>query len=354
VFDRLLQLVCPSSLAKQVKSKAVMCFQSQRGAFIPTPTHSLKFLFPLHTKHKNTVTPNPSTSKQASLPLPTMALDLKGKRCLVTGATEPTSVGYVSALACLAAGAAKVVVVGRDLARMASPVPAGLSGLEGNLKKPETMAELVAAAVEQLGGGVDVLIISGGNGYSEYLGLDPTDAASYHLMYDMAVLSPMFLVAAAAPHLSQAPGGGSVVMVSSVAAQRPWPDTAPFNLAKAAQNALVETLAFKHRQDGFRVNGVLPGCIHTKTLDVMAVKKGRDLAEYAELRAKAIPMGRNGKPEEVAQVVLFLASPASSYMTGTLLPVDGGLGLSSWFNTPRLLSEYVGGTKVESTKANKS
>lgn len=284
-----------------------------------------------------------------------MALDLKGKRCLVTGGTEPTSVGYVSALACLAAGAAQIVVVGRDLAKMGSAVPAGLSGLEGNMKKPETMAELVAAAVEKLGGGLDVLIVSGGNGYSEYLGLDPTDAASYHLMYDMAVLSPMFLVAAAAPFLSLAPhGGGSVVMVSSLAAHCPWPDTAPFNLAKAAQNTLVETLAFKHRQDGFRVNGVLPGCIHTKALDVMAVKKGRDLSEYASLRANSIPMGRNGTPEEVAQAVLFLASPASSYMTGTLLPVDGGLGLSSWFNTPRLLSEYVGGTKVESTKASKS
>lgn len=326
-----------------------MCFQVSRIA------HPL-ILIPFPALPHNTVTPNKKPAR-LSPPFKTtiMAVDLKGKRCLVTGATEPTSVGYVSALACLAAGASQVVVVGRDLTRMASPVPEGMLGLEGNLKKPETMAALVAAAVEKLGGGLDVLIISGGNGYSEYLGLDPTDAASYHLMYDMAVLSPMFLVAAAAPFLSQAPGGGgSVVMVSSVAAQRPWPDTAPFNLAKAAQNALVETLAFKHREDGFRVNGVLPGCIHTKTLDVMAVKKGRDLKEYAELRAKAIPMGRNGQPEEVAQVVLFLASPSSSYMTGTLLPVDGGLGLSSWFNTPRLLSEYVGGTKVENTKASRS
>ncbi|EWM25112.1 short chain dehydrogenase [Nannochloropsis gaditana] len=275
-----------------------------------------------------------------------MVLDLSGRRCLVTGGTVPSSVGYACATACLDAGAARVVVVGRNVAKLGnSPLP-GLSCLEGNLKNPETMGALLIDAIKLLDGRLDVLIISGGNGYSEYLGLDPTDAASYRLMYDVAVLSPLLLTTAAAPYLSQSEGGGSVVMVSSLASHVPWPDTAPFNLAKAAQNALIETLAFKHRQDGFRVNGILPACIHTGALDVMAARKNKSVIDYAALRAESHPMGRIGTPQEVAHAVLFLASPASSFTTGALIPVDGGLKLSSWFNRPKLLAEYVGGAKA--------
>jgi NAD(P)-dependent dehydrogenase (short-subunit alcohol dehydrogenase family) len=112
----------------------------------------------------------------------------------------------------------------------------------------------------------------------------------------------------------------------------------------AARNTMTETLAFKYRQDNVRVNAVLCGVIHTGALDVMARKKNQSVDTYAKLRATAQPLGRNGTPKDVANAVVYLASPASGFTTGELLRVDGGLRLSNWWNQQVLLEEYVGGT----------
>jgi 7-alpha-hydroxysteroid dehydrogenase len=273
--------------------------------------------------------------------------------CLVTGATASRSVGYACAEALIRAGASKLTVMGRDRASVDAAVEnlskvaeqSTIFGVVGDLKKPETMKEVITGAVEKMGG-LTILVVSGGNGKSEYLGLDAADPASYRMMNDVGVLSPLFLTEAAAPELakSSARGGGTVVMISSMAPSVPWPDTAPFNYAKAAQNNMTETLAFKYRTGNIRVNAVLPSCIHTEALDIMAIKKNIAIDEYAKLRADAHPMARNGTPEDVANAVVFLASPASGYTTGELLKVDGGLHLSSWFNRPKILDSFIGGT----------
>lgn len=277
--------------------------------------------------------------------------------CLVTGASDPTSIGYACALSLLQGGAAKVTIMSRSadkvedakqrLSLECADLPGEIFGVVGDLKEPTTMTAVVKEAVDLMGGSLTILVINGGNGGSEYLGLDATDPQSYRMMNDVAVLSPMFLTEAAIPELAKASDGGTVVMVTSAAPNVPWPDTAPFNYAKAAQNCMVQTLAFKYRTSGVRVNAVLPACIHTGALDRMAEKKSVPVADYAQLRADAHPMERLGTAEDVANAVLFLASPASRYTTGELLKVDGGLHLSSWFNKPKLLAEYVGGTTTE-------
>jgi NAD(P)-dependent dehydrogenase (short-subunit alcohol dehydrogenase family) len=271
-------------------------------------------------------------------------------RCLITGASNPTSVGYVTAQALLDAGAGHVCIMGRDKGKVDAAVDSlksaskgSVSGVVGDLKKPETMAAVIEEAVGLMGG-LDILVISGGNGYSEYLGLGPANLDSYRMMHDVGVLSPLFLTEAAISELAKSTTTpGTVVMVSSMAPLVPWPDTAPYNYAKAAQNTMVETLAFKYRTGNVRINGVLPACIHTGALDVMAAKKGTPLPEYAKLRADAHPMARNGTPVDVANSIVFLASPASGFTTGELLKVDGGLHLSNWFNKPKILNEFVGG-----------
>ena len=119
--------------------------------------------------------------------------------------------------------------------------------------------------------------------------------------------------------------------------------TSVYNTAKAAQNCLVEQLAFQYRSQKVRINAVLPACIHSIKLDVMAQKKGTSVDEYAALRAEVSPMERNGTVEEVAHAVVFLSSSTySSFITGTLLPVDGGLHLSNWWNKPQMLAQYKG------------
>ena len=279
-------------------------------------------------------------------------------KCLVTGASDPTSVGFACAKALLKAGAAQVCIMARNKDAVNTAISKlGEGGLEGSqsihgvvgdLKKPETMTAVVVEAVEKMGG-LDILVISGGNGGSEYLGLDANDLASYQMMHNVGVMSPLFLAESAIPALTKStnsPGGGAVVMVSSMAPLVPWPDTAPYNYAKAAQNTMVETLAFKYRTSNVRINAVLPACIHNGKLDIMAAKKNASIEEYAKLRAEAHPMARNGTNEDVANAVVFLSSPASAFTTGELLKVDGGLHLSNWFNKPKLLNEFVGGEKA--------
>jgi NAD(P)-dependent dehydrogenase (short-subunit alcohol dehydrogenase family) len=276
-------------------------------------------------------------------------------KCLVTGASDPQSIGYACAKALLKAGAAQVCIMARGEDEINSAIASlleqeleghqSLHGVVGDLKQPETMASVIAQAVEKMGG-LDILIVSGGNGNSEYLGLDANDLASYQMMHNVGVMSPLFLAESAMPALQKSEAGGAVVMVSSMAPLVPWPDTAPFNYAKAAQNCMVETLAFKYRTSNVRINAVLPACIHTGALDRMAKKKNAIIDEYAKLRADAHPMGRNGTPEDVANAVIFLSSPASAFTTGELLQVDGGLHLSNWFNKPKIMNEFVGGEKA--------
>ena len=148
-------------------------------------------------------------------------------KCFVTGATNPTSIGFVTAQTLLKAGASHVAVMGRDQAKLDHAVSllnkvsatAKVSGVLGDLRQPETMAKAVEDAATQMGGsGIDILVVSGGNGYSEYLGLDPNDLESYRLMQNVGVLSPMFLAEAAFPYLSNSSNekGGTVVMIGSV------------------------------------------------------------------------------------------------------------------------------------------
>jgi NAD(P)-dependent dehydrogenase (short-subunit alcohol dehydrogenase family) len=148
-----------------------------------------------------------------------------GSKCLVTGATNPTSIGFVTAQTLLKAGASHVTIMGRNREKLDQAVSllskaageAKVTGVLGDLKHPETMAGVVEEATAEMGG-IDILVVSGGNGYSEYLGLDPNDMESYRLMQNVGVLSPMFLAEAAFPHLTKSKNekGGTVVMIGSV------------------------------------------------------------------------------------------------------------------------------------------
>ena len=115
-----------------------------------------------------------------------------------------------------------------------------------------------------------------------------------------------------------AAGGGSIINVSSVGAVMPDPNALPYSAAKAGLNALTVGLA---RAFGptVRVNGIMPGMFLTD------ISKAWDPDAFAQQAARLIPLRRGGEPDEIAGAALYLASPASSYTTGAIIKVDGGL-----------------------------
>ena len=116
-------------------------------------------------------------------------------------------------------------------------------------------------------------------------------------------------------------GGGSVVNVASVNALRAQPLAAAYNAAKHGVVGLTRTAAVEHVRDGVRVNAVCPGATLTPMMESATQRRGVDPAEHAQ---RLSPMGRFAQPAEIAAAITWLCSPASSYVTGEVLTVDGG------------------------------
>ncbi len=129
--------------------------------------------------------------------------------------------------------------------------------------------------------------------------------------------------AARAFHPELAQRGGSMVIVSSVAAFKSTMGTPAYAASKAGAASLVKSLGEAWARDGVRVNGIAPGLVPTKLTSVTT-----DHPDRLEASLRAIPLRRMGTPEDMAGAALFLASPLSAYMTGQTLVVDGGLTLS--------------------------
>jgi len=123
-------------------------------------------------------------------------------------------------------------------------------------------------------------------------------------------------------------GGGAIVNVSSISALRPRGLTA-YTVSKGAVIALTRAMAVDHGREGIRVNCVCPGFVETDMWAMVAREQGALLGqtpeEFTRRRQESVPLGRMERPEDVAHVIAFLASPRAAYMTGQALSVDGGL-----------------------------
>jgi NAD(P)-dependent dehydrogenase (short-subunit alcohol dehydrogenase family) len=236
--------------------------------------------------------------------------DLHGKRALVTGATS--GIGRAVALR-LARDGAEVVVHGRDAERGRETVEA-ISAAGGR-------ARFVAADLGDAGetrrlaedvGDVDILVNNAG--ISVWGATADFDVAAYDAMYASNIRAAFILVGALAPGMA-ARGDGSIIGVSSMAAAVGMTGGAAYGATKAAVEAMTRSWAAEFSGSGVRVNAIAPGPVYTPT------PSG---PEFIRALGETTAMDRASQPEEIAEVVAFLASPRASYMTGATVAADGG------------------------------
>lgn len=245
--------------------------------------------------------------------------DLTGKTALVTGASR--GIGAAIAVA-LARHGADVALISRspealekvaahisELGRRAIVVPADVTDVE-------SVRGLVSAAIDGLGH-VDIVVNNAG-GTAFMVPFTQLRFVGWEKVMRLNVESVVHVLQAVAPHLLER-GSGSVVNVASVAGLGATPALSPYGASKAALISLTKSLAVEWATAGVRVNALCPGWTATEL--------NRNLWEDERASAgltSTIPMGRWGRAEEMAGPAVFLASDASSFMTGQVLVVDGG------------------------------
>ena len=229
-----------------------------------------------------------------------------GKTVLVTGGSQ--GIGYATAAA-LAAQGAFVTVTGTRSSFVDYHAPlAGVGYVQAQLGDPEARAAL-AAQFSRL----DVLVNNAGSGApNEY------DQAAFEAIIDLNLNAVMDLSVRLYPLLKAT--RGSIVNVGSLASFLALKEVPAYTASKAGLLGLTRALGDKWAPDGVRVNLVAPGFIATRMTAPARIDPG-----YEARLMKAIPMRRWGEPKEIADAILFLASPAASYITGQSLAIDGGM-----------------------------
>lgn len=242
-----------------------------------------------------------------------MDLALADKIVLLTGAAGGQ--GRVSARLLAEAGA-RLVLTDRDMAGadVARGIGEAAIFLRHDVREPDDW-EVVARAARDQFGGVDVLVNNAGiAGRDAVLTLTPERLRAY---LDVNLVGALHGIQSVAPLMCER-GGGSIVNICSISALRSTPGLAGYGVSKWALRGLSRYAAADLAGDGIRVNLVLPGA-----LDVTMIRDeqaGAGKSSFADL----VPIKRVAKAEEIARVVMFLASDAASYVTGAELTVDGG------------------------------
>ncbi len=242
-------------------------------------------------------------------------IDLTGKRALVTGGSR--GIGAAIAVA-LAESGADVAFTYQHSASKADAVTKAIEGLgsrafaiQADSADPAAIQRAVGEAVSGLGG-LDILVNSAAVGLNGLIA--DIDVDAYQSMMDINVRAPLLFAKAAIPHLK--PGGRIVSIGSGLAERVPFPGVTAYAMSKSALLSFTRGLARELGPQGVTVNLVLPGSTDTDANPADG--------PAAEFQRSMSALGRFGEPREVANAVVFLASPAASIITGAILAADGG------------------------------
>ncbi len=243
---------------------------------------------------------------------------LHGKTALVTGAGGGFGEGIARLFAAEGAN-----VVGADLNAEAAARVAGEIGgtaIQGDVSQGADVQRMVDAAVKTHGG-LDIVVNNAGTTHRNQplLGVDE---ASFDRVFAVNVKSLYWMAQSAVPVLRAQGRGGSIINISSTAGIRPRPGLVWYNGTKGAVNTMTQCMAIELAPDNIRVNAICPVLGATGLTELFMGQPNSP--EVQQRFLSSIPLGRMSQPSDIANACLWLAEDASSFITGILLPVDGG------------------------------
>lgn len=244
---------------------------------------------------------------------------LKGKVAVITGAATERGIGRAAARRFIAEGARIAVVdLGADRAEAAAQaLGSDHRGYHCDVRDAAACADLLAKVRADFGA-LDIVVNSAGVSQPDrFMEIKPDD---YKLVMDVNLLGTFNICRAVMPHF-RAQRSGAIVCVGSLAALRGGGvfGGSHYAASKGGVHSLAKALAREFAADGIRVNAIAPGLVDTDLF------QGKLSAEQRRSVEQSVPLGRLAFPEEIADACLYLASPMSTYVTGAILDVNGGL-----------------------------
>lgn len=252
---------------------------------------------------------------------------LQGKTALVTGGG--TGIGAAITRRFVSEGA-KVCIAGRRrerLEELAAEHPRQVCTCPGDVAVAANVKRMVGTALD-FGGSLDILVNNAAvDAYGPITELDPSE---WQRVMDVNLTGPFLLMREAIPPMIRS-GGGSIINIASIGGIRCMPGSPAYGTSKAGLIHLTKAVALDYGPAGIRCNVVCPGATHTEmfeeTLKELAKVQGKNLQTLLRRFALPAPLKRISSPEEMAGVCVFLACDDSSFMTGAVLVVDGGVNV---------------------------